>query len=47
MNYMYNIATKRNGRFYSALFAVCMLLGLMAPNVLAQETSNTADITGR
>lgn len=47
MNYMYNIATKRNGRFYSALFAVCMLLGLMAPNVLAQETSNTADITGK
>lgn len=44
---MYNIATKRNGRFYSVLFAVCMLWGLMAPNVLAQETSNSADITGK
>lgn len=43
---MYNIVTKKSGRFYFVLLAVCMLWGLMVPNASAQKTSN-ADMTGK
>lgn len=44
---MYNIVTKRSGRFYFALLTVCMLWGLMSSNVSAQERSKSVDITGK
>lgn len=44
---MYNMAIKKNDRFYFMLLAVCMLLGMLSPNVSAQKTSKYADITGK
>lgn len=44
---MYNIITKRKGRFCATLFAVCMLWGLASPNVSAQETTKDETITGK
>ena len=43
---MYNIVIKKNDRFYFMLLAMCMLLGMLSPNMSAQGMSN-ADITGR
>lgn len=44
---MYNMAIKKNDRFYFMLLAVCMLLGMLSPNVSAQKTNKSADITGK
>ena len=41
------MAIKKNDRFYFMLLAVCMLLGMLSPNVSAQKTSKYADITGK
>lgn len=46
-NYMYNIVIKRNDWFYFALLTMCMFLGILTPNVSAQEMSKYADITGK
>ena len=43
---MYNIVIKKNDRFYFMLLAMCMLLGMLSPNMSAQGMSN-ADITGK
>ena len=43
---MYNIVIKKNDRFYFMLLAMCMLLGMLSPNMWAQGMSN-ADITGK
>lgn len=43
---MYNIVIKKNDRFYFMLLAICMLLGMLSPNMSAQGMSN-ADITGK
>ena len=44
---MYNIVIKRNDWFYFALLTMCMFLGILTPNVSAQEMSKYADITGK
>lgn len=44
---MYNIVIKKNDRFYFVLLAMCMLLGMLSPNMSAQGKSNHADITGK
>ena len=46
VNCMYNIVIKKNDRFYFMLLAMCMLLGMLSPNMSAQGMSN-ADITGK
>ena len=43
---LYNIVIKKNDRFYFMLLAMCMLLGMLSPNMSAQGMSN-ADITGK
>ena len=43
---MYNIVIKKNDRFYFMLLAMCILLGMLSPNMSAQGMSN-ADITGK
>ena len=44
---MYNIVIKKNDRFYFMLLAMCMLLGMLSPNMSAQGKNNHADITGK
>lgn len=44
---MYNIEIKKNDRFYFMLLAMCMLLGMLSPNMSAQGKNNHADITGK
>ena len=46
VNCRYNIVIKKNDRFYFMLLAMCMLLGMLSPNMSAQGMSN-ADITGK
>ena len=44
---MYNIVTKKSGRFYFVLLTMGMLWGIMiSPKVFAQKVSN-ANITGK
>lgn len=47
VNCMYNIVIKKNDRFYFMLLAMCMLLGMLSPNMSAQGKNNHADITGK
>lgn len=44
---MYNIVIKKNDRFYFMLLAMCMLLGMLSPNMSAQGKNNHADIIGK
>ena len=44
---MSNIVIKKNDRFYFMLLAMCMLLGMLSPNMSAQGKNNHADITGK
>lgn len=44
---MHTIINKKSRRFYFALLTICMLWGVVTPNISAQEVSANAYITGK